>query len=137
ATTQVKGGYYTRPSQACAIARFVERLERGLYPLRPLAAAELAARAPSRRSRSVIFAGISPGLGVALARAHARPGASLCLIGAVPRILAEVAEDCRRRGAAVEVFCATDANPAPLRECLTKLDADATVDKLVVQVDPA
>src|SRR5438128_1715506 len=43
ATTQVKGGYYTRPSQACAIARFVERLERGLYPLRPLAAAELAA----------------------------------------------------------------------------------------------
>jgi capsular polysaccharide export protein len=44
--TQIKGGYYERSSKAHAIAGFVERLERGPYPLPPLNAAELSARRP-------------------------------------------------------------------------------------------
>jgi capsular polysaccharide export protein len=43
-TTQVKGGYYTRPAQDAALGAFVARLEGGLYPLPPVAPAELAAR---------------------------------------------------------------------------------------------
>jgi capsular polysaccharide export protein len=45
-TTQVKGGYYERASQNCAIAGFVERLEQRLYPLPPLGEEDLALRQP-------------------------------------------------------------------------------------------
>jgi capsular polysaccharide export protein len=47
--TQVKGGYYVRAAQVCAIGGFVERLEAGLYPLPAVDPAELAARRPHPR----------------------------------------------------------------------------------------
>src|SRR6266566_2617765 len=43
-TTQVKGGYYERASQDCAIDGIVERLEQRPYPLPALSPADLAAR---------------------------------------------------------------------------------------------
>ena len=70
-TTQVKGGYYERASQDCAIAGFVERLEEGIYPLPALSATELAARAPVQTVQSVVVAGVSGGIGAALAGAFA------------------------------------------------------------------
>ncbi|HEX3536268.1 MAG TPA: capsular biosynthesis protein [Stellaceae bacterium] len=43
-TTQIRGGYYERESKAQAIASFVERIERGLFPLPPRDAAGLTAQ---------------------------------------------------------------------------------------------
>jgi len=57
-TTQVKGGYYTRRAQDCAIAGFIERLEGGLYQLPALSAADLAARPVRETART----SLSPGL---------------------------------------------------------------------------
>lgn len=101
-TTQVKGGYYQRASQDCAIAGFVERLERGLYPLPPLAAAEFAARPPRAADRTVVVAGVADAIGVALARALAAPGVRLCLAGGAAAAIDRASEDCRHRGAMVE-----------------------------------
>src|SRR5207253_8305284 len=98
-TTQVKGGYYTRKSQDCAIAGFVERLEPGLHPLPPLPAADFAAPSPRERSRSVVVTGVSGEIGLAIARAYAAPGATLCLVGSSSVPLDRAATDCRYRGA--------------------------------------
>jgi capsular polysaccharide export protein len=101
-TTQVKGGYYDRGSQDCAIAGFIERFEEGLYPLPPLGPAALSARVPCETRRSVVVTGVAPGLGVALARAYAEWGVRLALVADDHHILAPVADDCRQRGALVE-----------------------------------
>lgn len=130
--TQVKGSYYEHASQAYAIAGFVARLEGGLYPLPPLSAADLAPRAPRAGSQSVIVAGVSDGIGVALARAYAAPGVRLCLVGSRAETLDETAEDCRRRGALVETFCRAGGSRQPLADHLATRDGGAPVDVLVV-----
>ncbi len=135
-TTQVKGGYYEPASQACAIAGFVERLEQGLYPLPPLGEADLASRPPRASSRTVVVAGLTEGIGVALARAYAAPGVRLCLVGSAAETLDHAADDCRRRGALVETFdLAGRAEPA-LADCLAALDRRMPVDTLVVHAGP-
>jgi capsular polysaccharide export protein len=111
--TQVKGGYYTRAAQNEVIAGFVARLEGGLYPLPPLDAAQLAERRVREPSRSVAVAGLADQDSLALARAYARPGARLLLVGAAG-MLAVAAEDCRRRGAVVETFADDDCDTASL-----------------------
>jgi capsular polysaccharide export protein len=136
-TTQVKGGYYERASQVCAIAGFVERLEAGLYPLPPLTAADLAARAPGVRSRSVVVAGVSDRIGVALARASAAPGVGLCLIGEGARILDRAAADCRHRGARVETLRLGGSGGPFLSDYLAALDREAPLDVLVLHADAA
>jgi capsular polysaccharide export protein len=50
-TTQIRGGYYERESKAQAIAGFVERIERGLFPLPPRSAADLPV--PKRRPGAI------------------------------------------------------------------------------------
>jgi capsular polysaccharide export protein len=124
--TQVKGGFYERSSQECAVAGFVERLEWRPYPLAPLAATEWPARVPRAGSRSVAVAGVSGATGAALARACAVPGVQLYLIGRDSDTLEHVAEDCRLRGALVETLCTA-------RRTLASLTAGiAQVDLLVV-----
>lgn len=44
--TQIRGGYYDREAKAAAIEGFVERIERGLFPLPPRDTAEFAAGKP-------------------------------------------------------------------------------------------
>ena len=105
-TTQVKGGYYERASQACAIAGFIDRLENRPYPLPRLTPADFAARPPRLAARTVVVAGVSNGMGLALARAHAGPGIRLVLIGTDAAVLEQAGIDCRHRGALVETFCA-------------------------------
>jgi len=135
-TTQVKGGYYEPASQDCAIAGFVERLERGLYPLPPLGERELAGRPPRASSRTVVITGLSEGIGVALARAYAAPGVRLCLVGSAAQTLEHTADDCRRRGSLVETFdLAGRAEPA-LADYLAALDRRMPVDTLVVHAGP-
>jgi len=102
--TQVKGGYYVRAAQDCAIAGFVERLEAGLFPLPALSAAELAARQPRAKVRTIILSGVCDPIGLALARHLAMPGIRLCLLGSSVGLLDQAAADCRRRGALVETF---------------------------------
>ncbi len=136
-TTQVKGGYYERASQACAIDGIVERLERRPYPLPALSAADLGARPPRASSRTVVIAGVSEAIGVALARAYAEPGVRLCLIGGVAETLDQTAEDCRHRGALVETFCLAGKSPSSLADYLATLDRRAPVDALLVHAGPA
>jgi capsular polysaccharide export protein len=134
-TTQVKGGYYERSSQACAIAGFIERLESRPYPLPRLTAADFAARPPRAAARTVVVAGISNGIGLALARAYAGPGIRLCLVGIDTAMLEHAAEDCRHRGALVETFCPPPGAPATIGDFLAALDRRHPIDDLVVQVD--
>ena len=136
-TTQVKGGYYEPTSQACAIAGFIERLERRPYPLPRLTAADLAARPPRAAARTVVVAGVSNGIGLALARAHAGPGLRLCLIGADAAMLDRAAEDCRHRGALVETCCPDGRNQDHIAEFLASIDRSTPIDLLLVQIDAA
>ncbi len=152
-TTQVKGGYYEPASQACAIAGFVERLERRLYPLPPLSETDLAARPPRASSQTVVVAGLSKvglsevglsgvglssevglsgGIGVALARAYAAPGVRVCLVGSVAETLEQTADDCRHRGALVETFELAGRSRSALADYLAALDRRAPVDTLVI-----
>ena len=134
-TTQVKGGYYVRTSQDCAIAGIVERLEERPYPLPALGAADLAANPPRAGSRTVVVTGVSDAIGVALARAQAAPGVRVCLIGDAAETLDQAAEDCRLRGALVETFCLARQSPSGLTGYLAELDRDAPVDALLVHAD--
>ena len=126
-TTQIHGGYYEPISQVCAIAGFVERLERRPYPLPRLTAAELAARAPRPVERTIAVTGVAEAVGVALARALAAPGVRLCLFGAAAA-LARAAADCRQRGAIVETFVT-----AGWAAALAGRDRVAPVDVLVAR----
>jgi capsular polysaccharide export protein len=139
-TTQVKGGYYERTSQACAIAGFVERLEQRLYPLPPLGERDLAVRQPRASTQTVVVAGLSEvgmsdAIGVALARAYAGPGVRLCLVGEEAQTLEHTAEDCRHRGALVEIFCFRGTPESTLLDYLVSLDRRTPVDTLVVHAD--
>src|SRR5229473_1237923 len=131
--TQVKGGYYERTSQDCAIDGIVERLEQRPYPL-PVV---IAANPPRASSRTVVVAGVSDAIGVALARAHAAPGVRLCLIGGVAETLDQTAEDCRQRGALVETFCLAEKSHSALADYLATLDRDARVDAFLVDAGAA
>jgi capsular polysaccharide export protein len=130
--TQIKGGYYERTSKACAIDGFVERLEAGPYPLPALATPDLSARPVRPTTQHVILADISDGITLALARAYAAPGVRLSLIGADAGLLAVAAEDCSRRGAAVESVCLGDWSETALQQSLARFDRDTPTDVLVV-----
>ena len=120
-TTQIKGGYYTRRAQNAAIAGFVARLEGGLHKLPPLGTAELAERRVREPRRTVAIAGLADERGLAFARASARPGVRLLLIDTAD-MLCVAAEDCRRRGAAVETIATDDCDTAVLAAYLKARD---------------
>ncbi|MGE5271126.1 MAG: capsule biosynthesis protein [Thiohalocapsa sp.] len=131
-TTQVKGGYYKRDSQDCAIAGFVERLEQGLYKLPALAAAEQMARLPREPARTIVIAGLSGAVAAALARAYAEPGVRLCLVDVERTMPGGVADDCRQRGAAVEIFTLPAGDAAAAEDALAALERGPPVEALVV-----
>jgi len=83
----------------------------------------------------VVVAGVSNGIGLALARAHAVPGMRLCLIGSAPAMLEQAAADCRHRGALVETFCPTDGSVAAAADFITSFDRRSPIDALLVQLD--
>ncbi|MGD9614674.1 MAG: hypothetical protein AB7W06_04660, partial [Alphaproteobacteria bacterium] len=136
-TTQVKGGYYEHVSQACAIAGFIDRLENRPYPLPCLTPADFAARPPRLAARTVVVAGVSNGVGLALARAHAGPGIRIVLVGTDATVLERAGSDCRHRGALVETFCALGATADTVCAFLEAVDRRAPIDDLLVQVDAA
>lgn len=136
-TTQVKGGYYEAASQACAIAGFIDRLERRPYPLPPVGAADLAARPPRLAARTVVVAGVSNRAGLALARAQAGPGIRLALLGGDAAMLEQAAENCRYRGALVETFSVSGRPAEAIAAFLAAVDRASPIDTLLIQLDVA
>jgi short-subunit dehydrogenase len=80
---------------------------------------------------------VSNGLGLALARAHAGPGIRLVLIGIDAAVLEQAGSDCRHRGALVETFCASEATADTVSAFLEKVDREAPIDDLLLQLDAA
>ena len=136
-TTQVKGGYYERASQACAIAGFIDRLENRPYPLPRLTPDDFAARPPRLAARTVVVAGVSNGVrlgagaGSCRSRYSHRPDRYRCgRLGTGWHRLP--ASRCARRnllrlGATADAICAF----------LDAVDRQAPIDDLLVQVDAA
>jgi NAD(P)-dependent dehydrogenase (short-subunit alcohol dehydrogenase family) len=81
--------------------------------------------------RSLVITGASSGLGATLARAYARPGATLGLVGRDPRRLASVAAACRSAGAAVETSVLNVADRMPLEAWLVEFDRNHAVDLVI------
>lgn len=134
-TTQVRGGYYERNSQACAVAGFVDRLESRPYPLPAPSPAELAARRPRPIEHTIAVVGVGDALGAALARSRAALGVRLHLIDRSTAALARVAEDCRYRGAVVESHRPDRTGDATLGRLLAQIDREAGIDVLIVHGD--
>ncbi len=116
-TTQIKGGYYERASQDCAIAGFIDRLERRPHPLPSLSASEQHGRTPRPIAKSKAVIGVADAVGIGLARELAAPGVRLLLAATDRTVLARVADDCRYRGAVV------DELPLPARNITAALGA--------------
>jgi short-subunit dehydrogenase len=81
--------------------------------------------------RSIVVTGGGRGLGAALARAYAAPGATLLLIGRDAARLSETAEACRLRGAEVEIAAVDVADADALAATLTAFDAAHPVDLVI------
>jgi len=135
-TTQIKGGYFRREAKAAAVAAFTHRLVQGLPALPPRSRP---AGVPRLRGalRGIAITGAAHGIGLALARAYARPGTLLCLIDTDADRLATAADDCRRRGAEVQpVRIGTQDIPA-LRIAMEALGRAALVDTVIACLEPA
>lgn len=87
--------------------------------------APMARRPPPR---SILITGASSGIGAALARAYARPGARLALAGRDRARLADVAAACKRIGAEVETRAVEVSDRAAMAEWIAGADARAPLD---------
>ena len=84
-----------------------------------------------RDPRSILITGASSGLGEALARAYARPGVFLALVGRNAERLARVSDACRAQGAAV-AEAALDVALAPeLEAWLLGIDRSHALDLVI------
>jgi len=81
--------------------------------------------------RAIVISGASSGLGAALARRYALPGAALGLIGRDHDRLAAVAAACRDQGATVETGQFDVADAEPLGAWLRAFDVSHPVDLLI------
>ncbi len=79
----------------------------------------------------VLITGASSGIGEALARAYARPGATLFLSGRDLARLVSVAETCRARGARVEAQVVDVADRTAMAAWIAAAEATAPLDLVV------
>jgi short-subunit dehydrogenase len=86
---------------------------------------------------SLVITGASRGIGAALARASARPGVALALIGRDEAELGRVAEACRAAGADVTTILADVRDREGLRERLLGFDAAYPVDRVIANAGVA
>ncbi len=89
------------------------------------------ARAKVSISFVVVITGASGGIGSALARAYAAPGVVLGLTGRNVTRLADIAAQCRSRGAEVEIMPADIADAAAMRTLLTGFDQRHPIDLVI------
>jgi short-subunit dehydrogenase len=81
--------------------------------------------------RHVAITGASSGLGAALARLYARSGATLSLTGRNEERLAQVTEQCRALGAAVEAAVVNVTDASGMRDWLCARDAAEAFDLII------
>jgi NAD(P)-dependent dehydrogenase (short-subunit alcohol dehydrogenase family) len=84
-----------------------------------------------------VITGVSDPLGLAVARSLAAPGAQLHLLGGASRQLAQAADDCRQRGALVDVHPSFSGARPEIPARLTDFDGDTSPDLLVISSDLA
>jgi short-subunit dehydrogenase len=84
-----------------------------------------------RDPRSILITGASSGLGEALARAYARPGVFLALVGRDPERLERVSQACRAQGATVAGTVLDVALAPELESWLLDIDRSHALDLVV------
>ena len=84
-----------------------------------------------KEPRSIVITGAGRGIGAALARVYAGPGATLLLIGRDAGRLGEVAAECRAKGATVETASIDVTETDALAAALLAFDAAHPVDLLI------
>jgi short-subunit dehydrogenase len=89
------------------------------------------ARSQPPPPQSILITGASSGIGAALARRYARPGAHLALAGRDPGRLATIAADCRRAGAQVDDQCVDVTDRAAMAAWIGRVDRDAPLDLVI------
>ncbi len=97
----------------------------------PYAVNRLTNHAPARALQSVVITGASSGIGAALAKQYAASGTTLGLIGRNLARLQAVAEDCRAKGAQVEIGHIDVCEREILEQWLQDFYAKYSVDLLV------
>lgn len=80
---------------------------------------------------TIVITGASSGIGAALARCFAQPDVTLCLIGRDGERLRAVADDCRDKGASVEIAVVDVRDAVMTRHMLEKFDDRHPVDLLI------
>jgi len=83
------------------------------------------------QSRTILITGATGAIGAALARYYAAPGVSLLLQGRQEQVLAELAEDCRQKGAGVECKVIDLTRFADLRAWLETLLPERLPDLII------
>ncbi len=81
---------------------------------------------------TIAITGASSGIGAALARCFAQPDLTLCLIGRDAERLRAVAEECRDKGASVEIAVVDVRDAVMTRHMLEKFDDRHPIDLLIV-----
>ncbi len=81
--------------------------------------------------RTILITGASSGIGEALARAYAEPGIFLALHGRDSARTASIADECRRRGADVQVKTGTVTDAAALAAWLAEIDRARALDLVI------
>lgn len=84
-----------------------------------------------REPRNILITGASSGIGEALARAYARQGVFLALVGRDPARIASVADSCRGRGAEVAAIARDVTDAGPLADWMLALDRDRPLDLII------
>ncbi len=80
---------------------------------------------------NIVITGASSGIGLALAKAYAKPGACLGLIARNPAKLTEIAQFCRQQGAAVVPGILDVTDVQALKQWLLDFDHQHHVDLLI------
>lgn len=80
---------------------------------------------------TIAITGASSGIGAALATCLAQPDVTLCLIGRHAERLLAVADECRGKGASVEIAVADVRDAASITHMLTKFDDRHPIDLLI------
>jgi short-subunit dehydrogenase len=80
---------------------------------------------------TIAITGASSGIGAALARCFAQPDVTLCLIGRHADRLVAVADECRDKGATVEIAVADVRDAVMVGHMLTKFDDRHAIDLLI------